>query len=367
MRANLRLLAADLHYPAELALYTAASGRISTLSERYLQIERSDGFSGAGEVRANINYLSRIPESAVNQAIRQVCTQLPWTAPPEDILSTLHRLSGQVPLACAAVENALLDAMARHRGISVAALLGGSWQPSIETNQCLFWSSDETFDRLAARYVAEGFRQLKVRVAIAGFDADLSRLRRLRERVPASVSIAIDANGAWSQDEAVERIKQLRFLNLSYVEQPTAPGDWTAVEKVIRSSPIPIMIDEGLQTSEDIDRLAKIGPPTLAHLKIVKLGGVSNVINASRRLANAGVGVMIGQMNEGGAATALTVQCAMALQPRFAELYGCYGLIDDVTSEVRYANGAVSVPSDPGIGVRPDLAKCHQIWTEWLT
>src|SRR5215469_13163146 len=169
MLANLRLLAADLHYPAELALYTAASGHISTLSERYLQIERSDGFFGVGEIRANISYLSGVPEAAVNEAIRQVCAQLPWTGSPEDILSTLHGLSGQVPLAWAALENALLDGMARQRGIPVAALLGGSWQPSIETNQCLFWNSDETFDRLAARYVAEGFRQLKVRVAIAGF------------------------------------------------------------------------------------------------------------------------------------------------------------------------------------------------------
>src|SRR5262249_26840856 len=152
------------------------------------------------------------------------------------------------------------------------------------------------------------------------FNADLNRLRRLREKVPASVSIAIDANGAWSQDEALERIKQLQSLNLSYVEQPTVPGDWSAIETVVRESPIPIMIDEGLQTSDDIDRLVEIGPPARAHLKMVKLGGASNVINASRRLTNAGVGVMIGQMNEGGAATAITIHCAMALQPRFAEL-----------------------------------------------
>ena len=68
MRTSLRLYAADLNYPRELQVHTAVSGLVASLSARYLVIERSD-FRGEGEVRANISYLSHIPESAVDPAI----------------------------------------------------------------------------------------------------------------------------------------------------------------------------------------------------------------------------------------------------------------------------------------------------------
>jgi L-alanine-DL-glutamate epimerase-like enolase superfamily enzyme len=368
MPASIRLLAADLHYPKDLQLHTAASGLIGTLSARYLKIDRSDGFRGIGEIRANITYLSKLPEAAVDPAIRGLCRMLPWTAPPEDILSALQKVAPQVPhVASAVVENALLDGMARSKKIPVAELLGGAWCPAVDTNQCLFWSPDQTFDRLAARFLSEGFRQLKVRIAIASFEADLARLQRLRERVGPSVSIAVDANGAWSADEAVERLPQLERFDLSYVEQPTHSGDWDAFDRVLKRTAIPLMLDEGLASDGDIDRLAAIGAPALAHLKIVKMGGPSAVIGAMRRLSSAGVGVMIGQMNEGAMATAITAHCAMALKPRYAELYGCYGLVDDVTRGVTYANGAISVPNAPGLGVTFDAARCREVWAERVT
>jgi L-alanine-DL-glutamate epimerase-like enolase superfamily enzyme len=368
MQASIRLLAADLHYPKELQVHTAASGLIGTLSARYLEIERSDGFRGIGEVRANITYLSKLPEAAVDPVIRSLCRMLPWTAPPEDILSALQKVAPQVPhVASAAVENALLDGMAHGKKIPVAELLGGAWCPRVDTNQCLFWSPDETFDRLAARFLSEGFRQLKVRVAIGSFEVDLARLQRLRERVGPSLSIAVDANGAWNADEAVERLRQLERLDLSYIEQPTHPGDWDAFDRVMKRTSIPLMVDEGLASDGDIDRLATIGAPALAHLKIVKLGGPSAVISAMRRLTSAGVGVMIGQMNEGAMATAIAAHCAMALKPRYAELYGCYGLIDDVTRGVSYADGAISVPNAPGLGVTFDAARCRDVWAERVT
>ena len=84
MLTTLSLRAAELHYPPDLQVHTAASGPISSLSARYLEIERSDGFIGRGEVRANISYLSHLPESAVDPAIHDLCRRLPWSAEPEE-------------------------------------------------------------------------------------------------------------------------------------------------------------------------------------------------------------------------------------------------------------------------------------------
>lgn len=365
MRTTLRLHTAQLNYPADLQVHTAASGLVASLSARYLEIERSDGFSGAGEVRANITYLSHLSESAVDPAIRELCLQLPWSASPEDILKAVQARNGQAPhVATAAAENALIEGMARRDGVPVAQWLGGTFKPAVETNQCLFWSPDERFDRLTTRFLREGFRQIKVRIAVGDFAQDIARLTRLRERSGPDISIAVDANGAWSADEAVERLRALEPLNLSYVEQPTTPGDWGAFRKALDSTTTPLMVDEGLASDADVDELCAIGSRALAHLKIVKLGGPMPVAAAMKRFRDAGVGVMIGQMNEGAMATAITVHCVMALQPRYAELYGCYGLLDDVTPGVTYASGAVLVPRGPGLGTRFDASRCRAVWTE---
>jgi L-Ala-D/L-Glu epimerase len=151
---------------------------------------------------------------------------------------------------------------------------------------------------------------------------------------------------------------------LSYVEQPTAPGNWNAFRSAAASTSVPLMADEGLQGPDDVDALCAIGPPALAHLKIVKLGGPTTIVHAMRRFQEAGVGVMIGQMNEGAMATAITAHCAMALEPQYAELYGCYGLLDDATTGVTYANGCIMLPSGPGLGVGFDADRSRLVWCE---
>jgi L-alanine-DL-glutamate epimerase-like enolase superfamily enzyme len=363
-RTRLRLLAADLHYPDELVVHTATSGAIAHLAARILVIERTDGFSGLGEVRANIPYLTHMPEEAVAPAIRDLCRRLPWPEEPQTLVELLPELAATAPnIARAAVENALVEGLARAAGKPVAAWLGGQWKAAA-TNQCLFWGPDERFDRLADRFVGEGFRDLKVRIAVGDFEHDLARLGRLRARFGDSIRIAVDANGAWPKDEAVAKLRRLESFDLAYVEQPTTPSDWGAFRAALAATAIPLMLDESLMTDADIERLAEIGPPALAHLKIVKLGGPLAVMRAARKLAAAGGGIMVGQMNEGGLATALTAHCAMALNPKHAELYGCYGLLDDVASGLSYEGGAVMLPATPGLGVRFEPERCALLWEE---
>jgi L-alanine-DL-glutamate epimerase-like enolase superfamily enzyme len=365
MHTTLRLLAAELHYPEELQVHTAASGPVPSLAARYLQIDRSDGFQGIGEIRANIGYVSHLTVAGVEGAIRDLCRRLPWSAEPDEVLARLREPASAAPhVATAAIENALIEGIARERGQPVAHYLGGTGQDRIETNQCLFWSPDTIFDRLAARFLAEGFRQLKVRIAVADFATDLARLSRLRRLAGPDIAIAVDANGAWTADEAIERLRALERFDLSYVEQPTTPGDWAGFAKVQRMTSLPLMLDESLADADDIERLCAVGPPALAHLKIVKLGGPGAVVAAMRRLSDAGVGVMVGQMSEGAMATAITVHCAMALRPRHAELYGCYGLLDDATAGVSYVDGKVGLSGGPGLGVRFDAGRCRTVWSE---
>lgn len=363
MKTRIRLLSARLHYESDIRVFTAASGPVDALHELYLVLERDDGLRGCAEVRANITFLTKVPEERVAPAIRALVEEITWSASPENGLDRVLALApGHPPIARAIVESALVDAIARRDGVPVATVLGGDWRGPIETNNCFMLSSDEVFDRLSERFVGDGFRFLKVRLSLDNFDRDLARVAHLHERFGERIRLSVDANGAWPPETAIDCLRRLEKFGLEYIEQPTPPGDWDAFRRVGESTSIPVMLDEGLRSDEDVEQLARLGAPYMAHLKIAKLGGPRAVVAIARRLRAAGVGMMMGQMNEGAMASALALHCAMAVQPDHNELYGCYGLIDDPTTGLSFDRAKVVVANRPGLGVDFDESRATVVW-----
>ena len=84
-------------------------------------------------------------------------------------------------------------------------------------------------------------------------------------------------------------------------------------------------------------------------------------MQAARELSGSNVPFMIGQMNEGAAATAATLHVACATSPAFAELYGADGLIDDPASGISYDAGSVRTNDAPGLGITFNPATTHLI------
>jgi len=151
----------------------------------------------------------------------------------------------------------------------------------------------------------------------------------------------------------------MRQFDIEYVEQPTAKGDWSALDRVTGACGLLVMIHEGLQDDGDIARVCANQGRIAAHLKIAKAGGVSKLVEIGRRFDRHGVSYVVGQMNEGAIATAVAVHAAMVLSPRISELYGALGIVNDAGAGVVYERGRVFVPPGPGIGVtlRRDMAR----------
>ncbi len=360
MRVSLHL--ANLHYGGGLMLHTASSGSIPHLTEIYLRLDDGETV-GIGEIRANIAYLNGFAEGTVVECAAKAVHAVDWTRDPVDLITTMADWGA--PLIApvrALIDCALHDFVARRERLTIAAWLGADAQKVVrETNQTLFWSSFEAFLARAQAYVDRGFRDLKVRVAAADFAEDLHRIAALRARFGTEIKIAADANGRWSATEALEKLDALAVYDLAYVEQPVPPGDWEAVDRLAERSPLPVMLDEGVATRDDIARICSYGGRVLAHLKLVKLGGIAPTVAAARHLAAAGIPFMIGQMNEGAAATAAALHVACATSPAFAELYGADGLIDDPVSGVSYTSGTVRAGHASGLGVTFDAAAAHLI------
>jgi L-Ala-D/L-Glu epimerase / N-acetyl-D-glutamate racemase len=360
------LHSADLHYGGGLVLRTASSGSVPHLTEIYLRLDDGDTI-GIGEVRANIAYLNGFDECMVVKGAIRAVSELDWTRDPAELLATMAEWG--LPLIAPVrmlIDGALHDFVARRKRQSVAALLGAAAPRAVrETNQTLFWSPFDDFIAQAQAYVDRGFRDLKVRVAAGDFAEDLRRIAVLRARFGTLIKIAADANGRWSANEALDKLNALSVYDLAYVEQPVPPGDWGAIDLLAERSPLPVMLDESVATQDDVARICGYGGRVFAHLKLVKLGGIAPTVAAARRLHGAGIPFMIGQMNEGAAATAAALHVACATSSALAELYGADGLIDDPVSGVSYGAGTVqadvSTDNSLGLGVAFDAAATHLI------
>ncbi|MBB3001641.1 L-alanine-DL-glutamate epimerase-like enolase superfamily enzyme [Paraburkholderia tropica] len=358
IRASLHRAA--LHYGGGLVLHTASSGSVASLEALYLRLEEA-GQCGTGEVRINCAYLNGYAaEQIVDEALKAI-GQIDWSQGAHALFDSLGALIAPygAPVRTL-IDSALHDLRARQLGISVAALYGAAQRaqaPSWRTNQTLFWSSDDAMLARAAQYLDRGFRDLKLRVGVAHFDDDLRRIDLLHSRFGARLTLSVDANGQWRPEDCATRFAALAARGVDYVEQPIAAGDWDALRDVARASPITLMLDESLQSPADIDALCALaGLPVAAHLKLLKLGGIAATVAAARKLQAAGVALMIGQMNEGALATAAALQACCACGPRWAELYGADGLVDDPARGIVYRDGGVNVTDPHGLGVSFDAA-----------
>jgi L-Ala-D/L-Glu epimerase len=355
LRVSLHL--AELHYCGGLVLHTASSGSIPHLTEIYLRLDDGETV-GVGEVRANIAYLNGYDEQAVLEAAVAAIRSIDWRRDALDLIAmmALSEAPYIAPVRML-IDCALHDLAARRERKTLTAWLGASRQDvTCKTNQTLFWSSHEDFLSQAQAYVDRGYTDLKVRIAVGEFAEDLHRIAALRQRFGGRVKIAADANGRWTAGEALHRLEALAAYDLAYVEQPVRPGDWETIGQLARRSPIAVMLDESIASADDVERVCAYGGQVLAHLKLVKLGGIASTVAAARKLSDADVPFMIGQMNEGAAATAAALHVACATTPEFAELYGADGLVDDPVSGISYTAGAVYAERTPGLGVTFDAA-----------
>ncbi|MFM7151253.1 MAG: dipeptide epimerase [Gemmataceae bacterium] len=117
-----------------------------------------------------------------------------------------------------------------------------------------------------------GLKHIKVKVGIPGQD-DVRRLRAVRAWAGPTMNLRIDANEAWSPQEAAARIQELEAFGITSVEQPLAQENDQALPALRRAIHTPVMLDESLCGMEDGKRAIAEGWCDLFNVRISKCGG----------------------------------------------------------------------------------------------
>ncbi|MDE0613276.1 MAG: o-succinylbenzoate synthase [bacterium] len=207
-----------------------------------------------------------------------------------------------------AVELALLDLEARRTSRTQAKVLAGSnaVAESVELNALV----DDAQTAVAA--VAAGFGTVKLKVGASDLEGDVASVAAVRDAVGDDTRLRLDANGAWTAEEAVEALAQLEQYHIEYVEEPVAGMD--ALAQVASQSPIPVAVDESLGSAE-----TQI-PESIAVVvvKPMALGGPRTAYTAAHRWIGQGRKVVVTNFFDSaiGQHVALSVAAALPSPPQ---------------------------------------------------
>lgn len=142
----------------------------------------------------------------------------------------------------------------------------------------LIWMGDIDFMKKQIREKLEkGFRCLKMKIGALNFDDEFAVLKAIRsEYSPSELELRVDANGAFSPLEALQKLEKLSKLNLHSIEQPIKQGQLEEMARLCLQTPLPIALDEeliGIHTkAKRVDLLDQIAPQYII-LKPALVGG----------------------------------------------------------------------------------------------
>ncbi|AXX18722.1 MULTISPECIES: muconate cycloisomerase family protein [Serratia] len=324
----------------------------------------ADGLIGWGEA-TTIGGLSYGPQSpeGIKSAIDGYLAPLLSGKSFSGLAPLVALMNGQVQgntFAKSALETAFLDAQGKRLGLPVSTLLGGALSNTLQVLWTLA-SGDTQQDIIEGqRLLAEDrHRAFKLKIGARPLEEDLRHTQAIKQALGPEISIRVDVNQAWDAATAVRGMAALQQIGIDLVEQPVPQWDRTALIRLSQRFTLPILADEAVADAHDGYALAAGGFTGAYALKIAKAGGPAQALKLAQVAQAAGVGVYGGTMLEGTLGTVASLHAWSTLKLDWgSEMFGPLLLKDDVvTTPLRFANGHVSLPSGPGLGVDIDEDK----------
>lgn len=297
------------------------------------------GRTGYGEAPA-INYYQITTGLMMEELQRKkgILEKFAFTS-PERFWHFLHHLFPNNPFLVCALDMAGWDLFGQLRRTSLL----DQWKldPSHAPVTDYTIGIDEP-ERMLHKMKEQPWPVYKVKV---GFPGDIDCVRLLRAHTNAR--IRVDANAAWSLEDAIEKIKLLHELQVELVEQPLAKDNWEGMEVLFKQSPIPLLADESCVFKEDVRKC--LNHFHGINIKLTKCSGITPALSMIQEARELGLKVMMGCMNETSIGTAAIAQMAPMLD--FVDMDGPLLLQEDIATGVKFDYGRILYQQGFGLGL----------------
>jgi len=271
--------------------------------------------------------------------------------------------------ALSAIDTALCDLYSRQQGCSVATLLAEQFKTSTTESlqvNCLLHAQDlEEIIIQAKEKLCEGFQTFKIKTGVQSIQKDIDRIIAVRKALGENVKIRLDANEAWSYEEADRVLQVLSPMSIEYIEQPLAAEDFAGCVRLRSRHKIPLAADEAACSVDDIRKVLKQQAADLIILKPAATGGPHISMRMGLLAAQRVIPCVTTTLMDGAVGRAMATHVAAALPPVCGS-YAC-GLAtgslfkQDLADGLKIEDGQISLNSVQGLGIDIDLVKLAKV------
>lgn len=340
-----------------------AFGAMTTRPAVFLRITASDGAWGWGEVFSNFpqvgaEHRARLVRSVFAPLLAGAETD---AAAVRVLLEQRTRLMsiqcgepGPFAQIAGGVDQALHDMAARRAGLPLWKFLGGSPRVRVYASGL---GPDDVADLARAKH-AEGFRAFKLKVGF-GTARDVANLAALRDAVGGDATIMLDANQAWSPEEAPARIAELASHAPHWIEEPIAADHAHAAWiELARASAVPLAAGENLRGRDAFTSAIDAGYLRFVQPDVGKWGGIAGGLEVAR-YASARDVVYCPHWLAGGVGLAASLHAIAAggSEGSYAEVDANPNPLREAVLPLNVRDGWVTLSDAPGLGVEPDLER----------
>ena len=268
------MLKADYHYyPLDFKHPSGTSRGVLTRKDSwFIQVwdDKNPSVKGIGECSI-IRGLSSDDRPDYEEKIREVCENI------DDFWYYLENGLKNWPSIYFGLETAFLDL----KGNGSKLLFPSEFTKGIAKISIngLVWMGDSSFMKEQIQQkIEDGFTCLKLKIGAINFETEIGLLESIRKEFGADkIELRVDANGAFSHKDALDRLKHLAEFDLHSIEQPIQAGQSKEMANLCIKTPLPIALDEELIGIYDLvekRNLLDAIKPQYIILKPSLLGGI---------------------------------------------------------------------------------------------
>jgi muconate cycloisomerase len=225
----------------------------------------------------------------------------------------------------------------------------------------------------AGKVAAEGIRTIKIKIGVDP-KRDIEVVRAVRGAVGDDVELCVDANeGYKTPGEAIVTVRAMEKYSLKYVEQPVMGIE--RIAEVARAIDQPVMADESAWNAHDAIQIAERRAAQIVSIYTTKPGGLYKAMEVGAVCRAAGIICNVNGSVETGVGNLANVHLAASCPAvvlsnvvpvstpasrQSGQIGGIYYRDDLIKEPMRLVDGAIEVPTGPGMGIDVDQAKVDQ-------
>jgi L-Ala-D/L-Glu epimerase len=335
LESEIKLKLLELRLKRAFTISQASAERKKTLIAKYRR--------GLGEGSSSIHYGASSEECL--ELVQQKLARFRDDWNVAAVKEFCDKLSPSLNVARCAIEMAMLDHLARELELPLHVYLKLPHPRPVASAFTITQAPKSDIARQVE--TAAAFRNLKLKV---GFDGDLQfidQVLKFGER-----RLYLDANGGWTRDAAIERIKALAGYPVEFYEQPLSDPNVRELDRIKTKVECRLFLDESIKAERDIERFHRVIDGV--NLKLSKCGGITRVIALAESARQRSLKLMLGCMLE----SAIGITAALHLSALFDyfDLDAIMLTENDPYWGAHFDSDVMVLPGGPGIGITTEEA-----------